>query len=314
MSYRINIWLRAIRFRFLAASAIAVTNGLALGYLDQPAEFNLLYAILTYVGIFCLHSSVDLFNDYWDFKRGIDLITKRTKFSGGTGVLPDGLLKPKEVYRAAMLLLILGLLIGASFVYIKGFIVALILGFATLSIVLYSSKLVNFGLGELFVGIKGTLIVIGSFYVQSDTINSESVFVGVIIGLLSSLVLYINSIPDIKADKEKGRKTLAIVLEKQSATKIFAFVLGFFISIYLLTIVFYSLVINNTYLSFPSLLLIPWAIAVLSKFYVYLFSYQSVGPFYEKIMEKTVLFSRMYGFSIVVSIIILCITNTNIIK
>src|SRR5215210_6700162 len=110
MPHKVNIWLRAIRFRFLAASAIAVTNGLALSYLDQPSGFNLLYATLTYIGIFCLHSSVDLFNDYWDFKRGIDLITQKTKFSGGTGVLPNGLLKPHEVYRAAILFLILGLL------------------------------------------------------------------------------------------------------------------------------------------------------------------------------------------------------------
>ncbi|MEJ7640911.1 MAG: prenyltransferase [Candidatus Nitrosocosmicus sp.] len=305
MPLKINIWLRAIRFRFLAASAIAVTNGLALSYLDQPHVFNLYYAILTYIGIFCLHSSVDLFNDYWDFKRGIDLITQKTKFSGGTGVLPEGLLKPREVYRVAVLLLILGLLIGATFIYVRGYIIALILGFATFSIVLYSSKLVNLGLGELFVGIKGVLIVIGAFYVQANTINLESVFVGVIIGLLSSLVLYINSVPDIKADKEKGRKTLAILLDNQSSSKMtFGLVFSFFILIYLLTVVFYLQVLNSVYLVFLSAFLIPWAILILYKFYNYLLYRQSISPFYEKIMEKTVLFSRLYGFSIAVGIMI----------
>lgn len=305
MSYKINIWLRAIRFRFLAASAIAVTNGLALSYLDQPYVFNLYYAILTYIGIFCLHSSVDLFNDYWDFKRGIDLITKKTRFSGGTGVLPEGLLKPREVYRAAVLLLILGLFIGATFIYLRGYVVALILGFATFSIILYSSKLVNLGLGELFVGIKGLLIVIGAFYVQTNTINLESIFVGVIIGLLSSLVLYINSVPDIKADREKGRKTLAILLDNHSSAKMtFGFVLGFFISVYLLTVVFYLQVLNSIYLVFLSAFLLPWAIRILYKFCNYLLYRQSISPFYEKIMEKTVLFSRLYGFSIAVGIMI----------
>ncbi|MBA3978369.1 MAG: prenyltransferase [Nitrosopumilus sp.] len=310
MSHKINIWLRAIRFRFLAASAIAVTNGLALSYLDQPGGFNLLYATLTYIGIFCLHSSVDLFNDYWDFKRGIDLLTQKTKFSGGTGVLPNGLLKPHEVYRAAILFLILGLLIGASFIYIRGYIVALTLGFATLSIILYSSKLVNLGLGELFVGAKGMLIVIGAFYVQTGTIELEAVFVGVIVGLLSSLVLYINSVPDVKADKEKGRKTLAILLDNQPPTKIFAFVLGIFISVYLLTVIFYYLIINNIYLVFPSVFLLPWAILILHNYYHYLCYKPSINPYYEKIMEKTVLFSRFYGFSIVLGITILSITNT----
>ncbi|MGN6622527.1 MAG: prenyltransferase, partial [Candidatus Nitrosocosmicus sp.] len=166
MNRKLHIWLRAIRFKFLAASAIAVTNGLVLGYLYNPAHFNIFYAVFIYIGIFCLHSSVDLFNDYWDYKRKIDLFTKKTKFSGGTGVLPEGLLKPNEVYRAAILFLIFGLSVGISFVFIKGYIIALILGFATLSIILYSTKLVNVGLGELFVGIKGMLIVVGSFYIQ----------------------------------------------------------------------------------------------------------------------------------------------------
>ena len=115
---------------------------------------------------------------------------------------------------------------------------------------MYSTKLVNVGLGELFVGIKGVLIVIGSFYVQTSTIILESIIVGVIIGLLSSLVLYINSIPDINADKEKGRKTLAIILENYTPSKIFTFVFGLFVFIYLLTFIFYYFVINNILLDY----------------------------------------------------------------
>ena len=314
MNYKIKVWMRAIRFRFLAASAIAVTNGLALGYLENSSVFNLLYAALTYIGIFCLHSSVDLFNDYWDFKRGIDLITKKTKFSGGTGVLPEGLLKPYEVYRAAVIFLVLGLLIGSSFVYVRGYVISLILGFAGLSIILYSTKLVNLGLGELFVGLKGMLIVVGSFYIVTSTIKLEPIFVGVIIGLLSSLVLYVNSIPDINADKEKGRKTLAIIMENRSSTTIFAFVLSVFISIYLLTIIFYCVFINNIYLVVPNIFLLPYSIVILCKFHKYLFNSWPIGPFYENIMEKTVLFSRLYGLFIALGIMMFCMANINIIK
>src|SRR5919112_1952822 len=265
-----SVWLRVIRFRFLAASAIAVTAGMALSYWYQPNGFNVSFAFLTYLGIFCLHSSVDLLNDYWDYKRGIDLITKKTKFSGGTGVLPEGLLKPHEVYRAGLLFLAFGLLIGIYFVFVKGYVVGLILGFATLSIVLYSTKLVNFGLGELFVGIKGALIVIGSLYVQTSNLMLGSVIAGIVIGLLSSLVLFINSIPDVRADKEKGRKTLAIILEDHKISKTFAFVSGFFVSIYLLTAVFYFSVLNNALLIIPSLFLIPLGITILVRFNAYL--------------------------------------------
>jgi 1,4-dihydroxy-2-naphthoate polyprenyltransferase len=306
---KLEVWLRVIRFKFLAASAIAVTNGLALSYCYQPNNFNIFYAILTYIGIFCLHSSVDLFNDYWDFKRGIDLITKKTKFSGGTGVLPEGLLKPKEVYRAGIIFLLLGLSIGSLFVFVKGYVIAIILGFATLSIALYSNKLVNIGLGELFVGIKGVLIVIGSFYVQTSTIILESIIVGGIIGLLSSLVLYINSIPDIEADQEKGRKTLAIILNTHSQSKIFTFVLGLFVIIYFLTFIFYYFVADNNYSFIANLILLPLVIFIIYKFYIFTSEYKRIDSFYEKIMEKTVLFSRLYGFSIVFGIMIMCIYN-----
>lgn len=312
MTFKLNIWLRAIRFRFLAASAIAVTNGLVLSYWYEPSSFNIFYAVLTYIGIFCLHSSVDLLNDYWDYKRGIDLHTKKTRFSGGTGVLPGGLLKSKDVYFVGVLFLILGLMIGGFFVLVKGYIIALILAFATLSIVLYSSKLVNLGLGELFVGIKGLLIVVGSFYVQTTTIIFNSVILGAIIGILSSLVLYINSIPDIKPDRENGRKTLAIILEKYSNRDVFLFVLSLFFSVYLLSGIFFYYVMGGSengyglYGFLPNLVLLPICLVVIYKFYKYLFNLGNQNEFfYETIMEKTVLFSRLYGLALVVGISIL---------
>ena len=89
----LSTWLRAIRIRFLLASVIAVSNGLAVAYWKY-GTIDPLYAVLTYVGVVFLHASVDLLNDYWDYKRGIDSATKRTKFSGGTGVLPENLLTP----------------------------------------------------------------------------------------------------------------------------------------------------------------------------------------------------------------------------
>ena len=303
MILKLNIWLRAIRFKFLAASAIAVTCGLALTIWYQPQDFSSIYAILTYIGIFCLHSSVDLLNDYWDFKRGIDLRTKKTKFSGGTGVLPEGLLKPRQVYLAGIFFLILGLIIGGIFVYFKGFIIAIILLFAALSIVLYSSKLVNWGLGELFVAAKGALIVVGTFYVQNSIITLESVVLGIIIGLLSSLVLFVNSIPDIVPDRQMGRKTLAIMINERSNRFILMFVVGINVGIYLLTIGFFSTLINSSFSIIPCILLIPYIGLMLYRFKNFLYNFNRLNDdYYIRIMANTVLFSRFYGISLIIGI------------
>ena len=219
-SLMISVWLRVIRVRFLLASIIAVSVGLALHW-SQNGSLDYLDVILTFAGVLALHASVDLLNDYWDFKRGIDTKTTRTKMSGGTGVLPEGLLKPSSVYRAGVAFLIIGSLIGSYFVITNGILIAIILGFAILSIYFYSTKIVDSGLGEFFVAVKGSMIVIGTFFIQSGEVTVESILAGIVIGTLSSLVLFIASFPDHDADKSKGRKTLVIIVGKKKAVKLF---------------------------------------------------------------------------------------------
>lgn len=216
----LSVWLRVIRVRFLLASVIAVSVGLAINW-NKNSTIDPFDAVLTFGGVMALHASVDLLNDYWDYKRGIDTVTKRTKMSGGTGVLPEGLLKPSSVYRAGLGFLILGSVIGFYFVFTDGIIIAVILGFAILSIYFYSTKIVDSGLAEFFVALKGTMIVLGTCFIQSNQISIESILAGIVVGILSSLVLFITSFPDYDADKSKGRKTLVITVGKQNAKSLF---------------------------------------------------------------------------------------------
>ncbi|HXV37956.1 MAG TPA: prenyltransferase [Nitrosopumilaceae archaeon] len=215
----LSTWFRVIRIRFLLSSVIAVCLGLAINWW-QHQIIDVFNAVLTFAGVLALHASVDLLNDYWDFKRNIDTKTKRTKFSGGTGVLPEGLLNPREVYVAGVLALLLGAAIGGYFIFVNGATIAIILTFAIVSIYFYSTRIVDSGLGELFVAIKGTMIVLGTYFVQSPEIVIESVLGGIVLGVLSSMVLFVNSFPDFDADKASGRRTLVILLGKKRAASI----------------------------------------------------------------------------------------------
>ena len=216
----LTVWLRVIRLKFLLASVIAVSLGLAISW-NITNELNAIHAILTMIGVVSLHASVDLLNDYWDFKRGIDTKTQRTKMSGGTGVLPEGLLKPSQVYKAGIGFLMFGGVIGAFFVFTFGITIAIILSFAILSIYFYSTKLVNWGLAEVFVAIKGTMIVLGTFYIQTNQVLDVPIVAGIIVGVLSAIVLFITSFPDHDADKEKGRKTLVILFGKENSSLVY---------------------------------------------------------------------------------------------
>jgi 1,4-dihydroxy-2-naphthoate octaprenyltransferase len=251
----LSTWLRVIRIRFLLASVIAVSNGLAISYWKYHT-IDPIYAMLTYVGVIFLHASVDLLNDYWDYKRGIDIATKRTKFSGGTGVLPENLLAPRTVYIAGLVFLILGASIGAYFIVVRGVTIAIILGFAVIAIYFYSTRIVNAGLGELFVAIKGAMIVLGSLYVQNAVLEPAAIYCGAIVGILSATVLFINSFPDYEADKSKGRRTLVIILGRKTASTIFPI---FIIAAYALIAggIFFGLTKVYSLISFVSM---PFAI------------------------------------------------------
>lgn len=313
VEFSLKVWLRAIRFRFLAASAIAVSCGLALTVCLNPLEFSVLNAILIYLGVFCLHSSVDLLNDYFDFKRGIDLRTKKTKFSGGTGVLPEGLLSPTRVYLAGFVFLLIGLMIGGFFVFSKGYIIGLILLFAAISILLYSTKLVNLGLGELFVGIKGMLIVVGTYYVQTSILAVEAAVLGAVVGLLSSTVLYVNSIPDIKPDREGGRRTLAILLDRYGDKEKLYFLTGLFVLIYFTAAIFFMQLANDfTILLLPAIFLLPLVVKILGGFKNYFNESNDVGDLdYVKIMGNTVLFSRLFGIALILGITFVILFRLN---
>ena len=291
----ISAWLRVIRIRFLLASVIAVFLGLAITWW-QIGTITVFDAALTMFGVLALHASVDLLNDYWDFKRKIDTTTKRTRMSGGSGVLPEGLLKPTQVYVAGIIFLLIGAGIGAYFVITDGIIIGLILGFAIISIYFYSSKIVDWGLAEVFVTIKGTMIVIGTYFVQTTQITESAVFGGIIAGVLSSLVLFITSFPDHDADKVNGRKTLVINLGKQKAANV----------LWVFPIIVYGLVIIAVINQFIPI----FCLIVFITLPLIIKSGQKLKQNYNElnklvtIMSSTLLFSRITGVLLVIGFLL----------
>ena len=281
------------------ASIIAITNGILYSYLTYDI-FNIIDALLTYVGVIFLHASVDIFNDYWDYKRGIDTTTKRTKFSGGTGVLPEKKLEPNIVYKAGFLSMVIGIAIGGYFILQSGLLIAIILAVAILSIYFYSTTIVNIGLAETLVAVKGTMIVIGTSFVQSGIVDLPIVYLGIIIGLLSSIVLYIAAFPDFAADKEKGRKTLIILIGKNKSAQIFPLLIILIYSLTSIGIIMQYLPIYSI-LTFSSLI---FAIRSAKK----LKNYDNIEDLV-KAISYTITFSRIVGICLILSYLIAIINK-----
>ena len=169
-----SVWIRELRVPFLLLPVVCVPVGTAIAL--YHGSFNPIVALLTLTGVLCLHGSVNVLNDYFDYRSGIDIITIPTPFSGGSRILPDKRLTPKRVLVEGLVLLAGGLCIGAYFVVSFAYdpILISILAFAALSTVAYSPLISKHGLGEAAAGVGlGLLVVLGSYYVQVRRIISS---------------------------------------------------------------------------------------------------------------------------------------------
>ncbi len=215
------LWLAQVRANFLLLAVLLVAIGLAVSYKYQSpdADFSWLNAVIILAGVVSAHISVNLFNEYSDFKTKIDFNTKRTPFSGGSGILSEGLVSPKKVLRVAVISLILALAAGIYFSITSHWIILIISLFGAFTIVYYTKILARFLLGELMAGLTlGSLVVIGTYLAMNVSPGNNLnglIPIGVLIisippGILTSLLLLLNEFPDVEADKKGGRKHLVI--------------------------------------------------------------------------------------------------------
>jgi len=222
-----SIWIKEVRAPFLLIPTIFVPVGLAIAW-DQ-GQFNPLAAILTLIGALGMHASVNMLNDYFDFRSGLDLATTPTPFSGGSRVLPAKQLTPNSVLFAGVLTLCVGLGIGSYFIYSFAFdpVLIVILALASISVAGYSSVISHWGLGELMAGLSfGPLLVLGTYYIQTRVVSLEPILVGTSLGILVAGILYINEFPDTPADIQTGRRHLVARWGKCAAAHRFGFLMG----------------------------------------------------------------------------------------
>lgn len=217
-----TIWIKEIRAPFLLLPVVLVPVGLAMAW--DSGSFNPFTALLTFVGVFCLHASVNVLNDYFDFRSGLDLATTPTPFSGGSRVLPSKELSPGNVLLGGILFLGVGVGTGLYLIATSGFspILIGILALVVVSVVGYSPLISRLGVGEFLAGLNfGPLVILGTYFIQTGTLALQPLFVGTTLGILVADILYINEFPDTAADEKTGRRHLVIRWGKRKAASRF---------------------------------------------------------------------------------------------
>lgn len=219
-------WIRLARIPFLTATIIPVILGAVIAWTSLGA-FNPAYFALTLAGAMCLHLGTNIINDYFDFRSGCDAINTEalSPISGGSRVLLENLVKPQSAYFAALSFFGLATVIGTILSVIIGWWVLLLGGIGVISGYFYVTQLAPRGFGELIVGLNfGPLMVLGSYYVQTQQLAFAPFFASIPVGLLITAILWINEIPDYTADKAVGKKTLVVRVGRKRAADLYSFI------------------------------------------------------------------------------------------
>ncbi|MDX1676415.1 prenyltransferase, partial [Arsukibacterium sp.] len=202
----------------LVCIALATATSWQAGYTLSPG----LLILITAVGL-CAHISVNALNEYLDFKSGLDFLTLRTPFSGGSGTLVTD---PAAAKLALLLGIISMLLVIGGGLYLSYTLnwQPLLIGLPGVLLIYGYTRYINRwpllcllapGLGF------GIFMTLGSYWILSGSISATAWLLAFIITLLVSNLLLLNQFPDVEADRQVGRRHLPIVIGRRHSAGVY---------------------------------------------------------------------------------------------
>lgn len=231
----------------------------ALGY---ESKFSILKFILFLLACLLIQAATNLFNEYYDYKHGLDKIDSE----GISGSIVKGNLSPREVMVGALVLYALAFILGLILTFMTSLYVLLVGLVCMLAGYFYTGgkyPIAYSPFGEVVSGFfMGTIIISLSFYFQTGYVNTDIIVVSLPLFIMIGAILLANNIRDLDNDKESGRRTYAILVGRNNAIKTMEIS---FIVVYLLNVLF----IITKYASWWNLLVfatIPLAIKIIKGF------------------------------------------------
>jgi len=232
---------------------------LAVAYvISQDISINLLRLLLIFLGALAAHASVNMLNEYEDFKSGLDFHTQRTPFSGGSGTLPAIPELAEFVRIGAMACLLITALIGFYFLWVIGRDLFLLGFFGILLIYFYTHKITHWPFICLITpGLAfGPLMIGGAYYILSGHHSMAVTTTSLIVFFLVNNLLLLNQFPDLEADQNVGRRHLPILIGRKKSAWVYV---GFLVAAYALLFLCVYLAFLPKY-SLLGLLSLPLAI------------------------------------------------------
>lgn len=212
---RIGYWIEAMRLRTLPVGAASVLAGVGLACLNgsfraAPAVICLVFAILAQI-------ASNFANEYFDYRDGLDAPGREGPRRGVT----EGDITPRAMLAATWITLGAACAIGCLLILWGGWWLIAAGAFIAVGVLAYSTgpfPLSRHALGEvavlLFYGIVPVNLV---YYLQTDTMNVDSLWLSVAIGLLGSNILVVNNYRDRREDEAVDKRTEVVLWGRKYA-------------------------------------------------------------------------------------------------
>ena len=223
MKNNLKIWVQAARLRTLplSVSGIIMGNALALSHND----FSFIIFLLSILTAIAFQIVSNFANDYGDGIKGTD----NEQRIGPKRVLQQGLLTSKNLKRGILVSVLVSIILSIALIYeslgadkllFSVLFILLAIG-AVAAAIKYTVGTHPYGysgLGDLFVFIFfGWVSVIGSYFLQINSIDLSIILFATTFGLLSVAVLNLNNMRDIENDFNSSKITLAVRLGSDKA-------------------------------------------------------------------------------------------------
>lgn len=230
--------IKSSRPSFLILSPICLFLGISTSFATQQ-QISLFMSALVFVGAISAHISVNMLNEYLDFKSGLDFKTEKTAFSGGSASLLINPGMANSILTISLTFLVLTIIIGIYLIREAG-IEILPIGIAGVVLIVTYTQWLNKSpfLCLLAPGFGfGVLMVVGTHMILTGESSHLPWAVSMVPFFLVNNLLLLNQYPDMKADTSIGRKTFPIAFGLYTSNLVY---IMFFMTTYVLIFILIS--------------------------------------------------------------------------
>jgi len=291
---KIKSWVNAFRLRTLPLALSSIIMGIIISDIYDSLQWRIgLMAIITTLFLQILSN---LANDYGDGIKGTDNKDR----VGPKRTIQTGEISLPKMRIAIVFFAFLSLISG---VYLLLLAELRLLQFATfisigilaiLSAIYYTvgkRAYGYYGFGDLFVFIFfGLVAVLGSFFLNVGYLSLDVIFPAVTVGLLSTAVLNLNNLRDIKNDQKSGKLSLAVKLGI-SGSKLYQTIL---INAAFFSLLYFVIISHLPWQVYFSFLLYPLFLIDLNKIDK-INELHELDPYLKKTALKTFLLVIVFG-------------------